>query len=179
MKAFADEELVMLVKATGDTESYTELIKRHQSGLLAFLHRLAGNNSNIDDIAQVAMLRAYRKIDQFREESSFRTWLFQIGYREYLQLMRRNKRTGEVMSSVESQPGDLSAFDPGMSLDLNNGLARLSTQERAAILLCDANGMSHSEAATAMDAPLGSVKTYVKRARHKMRLMLMGTQEDK
>ena len=64
------------------------------------------------------------------------------------------------------------------SMDLRRGLAELSVEERASILLCDAVGLSHNEAAHAMAAPLGSIKTYLKRARKKMRVYMEGENQN-
>ncbi len=178
MKELSDEKLVMLVKVTRDADGFTKLVRRHQSGLVAFLQRLAGDDMNIDDIAQTATIRAFQKIDQFRSESSFRTWLFQIAYVEYLQVLRLRKAVDRLKVNVADRNVKAVEIDAGVTLDLKRGLSLLSVEERSAILLCDANGLSHTEAARAMNAPLGTTKTYLKRAREKMRKVL-GSEPEK
>ena len=63
------------------------------------------------------------------------------------------------------------------SIDLQRALLSLSAEERAAALLCDAAGLSHAEAASAMGAPLGTVKTLVARAREKLRAAMASDEE--
>ncbi|MEP3227566.1 MAG: RNA polymerase sigma factor [Parasphingorhabdus sp.] len=173
MEKLSDEQLARLVQASGDAGSYAELVRRHQAPLLAFLYRLAGNDMNVDDISQTAIFQAYRKIRQFRFKSTFRTWLFKIAYLEYLQLLRHRKVVDRLKSNLTALQSEPASVDVDLSMDLQKAMLMLSEQERAAILLCDAHGFSHSEAAQAMNAPLGSVKTYVQRARKKMRELLI------
>lgn len=116
-------------------------------------------------------MRGFQNIHRFRGGSSFRTWLFAIAYREFLQDRRKARAAGRLEERL-AEVGVDAPPDPGAALDLQRALQMLGTPERAAVLLCDACGMSHSEAALAMDAPLGSVKTYVKRGRAKLQAAL-------
>lgn len=172
MKDLSDKKLTILVQATHNADGYAILAARHRPGLMAFLLRLAGDDMNIDDIAQTAVIRAYERITQFNHQSSFKTWLFQIAYLEYLQLLRRRKVQNRLKENVAARQPPPTDVDPDVSIDIANALSTLTEKEKAAILLCDAHGFSHSEAAHSMGAPLGSVKTYVQRARQKMRRAL-------
>lgn len=171
----SDIDLVMLAKAAHDDAAFSELVRRHQSGLRAFLRKFTSDAAYADDLAQEALLKAYRGIAGFRGGASFRSWLFAIAWREFLQGKRRNDANLRLANALAAdiEHGDVGApCDDGLSIDLERALARLDETERAALLLCDAAGMSHAEAATALAAPLGSVKTYVARARSKMRAAL-------
>ena len=171
MSAVDDPQLVALVQATGDVRAYETLVKRHHPALLSFLSSL-GEPELADDAAQRALLKAYEKIDQFAHRSSFRTWLFTIGRRELAMLQRRERRhLGSPQETEIPETNDRrEALDNGLALEA--ALSRLPPLERAALLLCDAHGFSHSEAAEAMEIPLGSLKTYTRRAREKMRAWL-------
>jgi len=168
-----DIELVQLAKATHDDDAFAELVRRHQAKLRAFLLRLAGDASAVDDIAQLSLIKAHRAISEFQGGGSFRSWLFAIAYREFLQQKRRDAAISRI-NETAAQAG-LEHAAPStdeMSLDLRDALLRLSENERAALLLCDAVGFTHAEAAAALGAPLGSVKSWVLRGREKMRKLL-------
>lgn len=168
-----DIELVMRARAANDNKAFATLVKRHQARLRAFLRRVCGDPSLADDIAQDAFLKAHRALSSFKGGGSFRSWLYAIAYREYLQSSRKAKAAARIENALKSAtayaPGNDAKLENELSLDLQRALGALDEQERAAILLCDAAGLSHGEAAVALDAPLGSVKTYVARARQKMR----------
>jgi RNA polymerase sigma-70 factor (ECF subfamily) len=159
-----DVDLVALAKAARDSAAFKELVRRHQAPLRAFLVRLTGDPPLADDLAQEALIKAYRGLDGFRGGASFRSWLFSIAMREAAMARRKSAaaRAAAVADDDEVAPREF-------SLDLQNALARLSAEERSAVLLCDAAGFSNAEAAAAMAAPLGSIKTYVARAREKLR----------
>lgn len=160
-----------MASALGDAEAYGELVRRHHASLRAFLWRLAGDPTRAEDLAQDAMMRGFQSIGRFRGGSAFRTWLFAIAYREFLQDRRRAGAAGRLEERLAEAEVDAPP-DPAAALDLQRALRTLTTPERAAVLLCDACGMSHGETARAMEAPLGSVKTYVKRGRAKLQAAL-------
>ena len=165
-------DLVTLAKAAPGGAAFDALARRHQAPLRAFLRRLSGDAALADDLAQEALLKAFRAIGAFRGGSSFRSWLFAIALRE-LQMAKRRARS-QPPERPDTDERDSAGDDPrdSFSLDLRAALASLSEEERAAALLCDAAGFSHAEAARVMGAPLGSVKTYVARARERLRAAL-------
>ena len=171
-----DIELVMMAKAAQDDAAFAKLVRRHQARLRAFLHRLCGDGSLADDIAQDAFIKAHGALNTFKGGGSFRSWLYSIAYREFLQIKRKEKAAMRLENALKAEAtysvASTGGPDAGMSLDLQRALATLEPMERAAILLCDAVGLTNTEAAAAIDAPLGSIKTYIARAREKMRAAL-------
>ncbi len=174
MKKLSDTQLALLTATTDSHKAYSELVRRHRSALLAFLYRIAGDDMNIEDLVQSTFIKALQKIVQFRSDASFKTWLFRIGYNEFLQLKRRRKSRDQMETNLADYENQKNTLPVDLSVDLKRALDQLSDLERVAIILCDAVGFSNHEAAHAMDAPLGSVKTYIKRARQKMRTYLEG-----
>lgn len=172
----SDIELAAMARTLGDERAFATLVRRHQARLRAFLHRLCGDGFLADDIAQETFLKAHRALATFKGGGSFRSWLYAIAYREFLQDRRRAQAAARVERALETeaarQPDADRTLEASLSLDLRRALAALEEMERAAILLCDAAGLSHAEAAAAIGAPLGSIKTYVARARRKMRAAL-------
>lgn len=171
--ALSDIDLVMLAKAAHDETAFAELVRRHQAGLRVFLRRLTGNASLADDLAQESFLKAYRRIGSFAGGASFRSWLYAIAWREFLQAKRKDGARGKLVNAIAAEPaGAATAPNADMSLDMKRALATLEENERAAVLLCDAAGLSHGEAAATLGAPLGTVKSQVMRAREKLRAAL-------
>lgn len=164
----SDVDLVTLAKAARDSAAFGELVRRHQAPLRAFLLRLTGDHALADDLAQEALIKAYRGLDGFRGGASYRSWLFAIAIREAAMARRKERPEPSAAASLAESAAPPSEFN----IDLSRALAALSPEERSAVLLCDAAGFSHAEAATAIGAPLGTVKTYVARAREKLRAAL-------
>ena len=163
----SDIDLVSLSKAARSSAAFETLVRRHQAPLRAFLIRMTGDASLADDLAQESLIKAYRGLDGFRGGASFRSWLCAIAMREAA--MARRKSAAREKLHAEAANGDEDAPSAEFSIDLQRALLTLTAEERAAALLCDAAGFSHAEAANAMAAPLGTVKTLVARAREKLR----------
>ncbi|MDP3494231.1 MAG: RNA polymerase sigma factor [Hyphomonadaceae bacterium] len=153
----------------GDREAFGQLVARHQAGIRALARRLARSSSDGDDIAQNAFLTAWRRRSTWRG-GSFRGWVCMIAYREFL-ATRKGVRTE---NSDEDHAG--AAGESGERLDLTRAMAALDESERSAVALCIGAGLSHTEAALAMDAPLGSVKSWVLRGRAKLQKALAAYQ---
>ena len=153
----------------GDRAAFGQLVARHQASVRALARRLARSASDGDDIAQSAFLTAWRRRSTWRG-GSFRGWVCMIAYREFL-ATRKGVRTE---TSDEDQPG--ADGETGERLDLTRAMAALDESERAAIALCIGAGLSHTEAALAMNAPLGSVKSWVLRGRSKLQKALAAYQ---
>lgn len=156
-------ELIRAAMA-GDREAFGRLIARHQSSIRALSRRLARSAADGDDIAQAAFLTAWRRRSTWRG-GSFRHWVCAIAYREFL-----NAKRSVTGAEVEDLPGE--GGQGGERLDLIRAMGGLEENERAAVALCLGAGLSHAEAALAMEAPLGSVKSWVLRGRAKLQKAL-------
>ena len=170
--AFSDGDLIARVLESGDPNAFAELVRRYQSPVRAFLRRMTrGDAALADDLAQETFIRAWRKLETYRNESRFSTWLFGIAVNEFRGRARRVRRLREEEASPGPEPA-VEPVSPGLRLDLNEALLRLTLGERAAIVLCCQNGLTHDEAAVALGCPLGTVKTNVLRGKEKMRRWL-------
>lgn len=149
----------------GDQAAFGRLVARHQASVRALSRRLTRSAADGDDIAQAAFLTAWRRRSTWRG-GSFRSWVCAIAYREFLNSRRNTASDAEV----EDMPGD--AGQGGERLDLMRAMGALDASEQAAIALCLGAGLSHGEAALAMGAPLGSVKSWVLRGRAKLQKAL-------
>jgi RNA polymerase sigma-70 factor (ECF subfamily) len=169
---FTDADLIARVLSREDHNAFGELVRRYQSPVRAFLTRLTRGDSHLaDDLAQETFLKAWQKLQTFRGTAKFSTWLFGIAFNEFRGAARKRKEL--ALDDVENLPEEpATAANPQLRLDLTESLKLLNSNERAAVLLCCQNGLSHEEAALALDCPLGTVKTNVLRGREKLKKRL-------
>jgi len=123
-----------------------------------------------DDLAQATFLKAYERWDGLRDGKAARSWLFQIAYRSFLDHYRKEaRRRGLAEGHIEDETPEAPA---GLKMDIEAAMNSLPTECRAVVILCLAHGMSHSEAASATDLPLGTVKSHVARGKTKLKTFL-------
>ena len=185
----SDAELIARVVVQDDRHAFSELVRRHQSAVRATLRRLtAGNAALADDLAQDTFMLAYRNLKSFRQEAQFSTWLYRIATNAFLADARKRKE--ELLGDRDVADGDdADAPRPGegggdhargatLKIDMERALAILSAGERAAIVQCYHNDLSHEEAAYVLNCPVGTVKTHILRAKQKLRSRLAAWQPD-
>jgi len=167
-----DDEARLLAEArAGGTRAFAFLVDAHQQAVRGFLRRLAGEEG--DDLAQEAFVIAWRRLNRFEGRSSFRSWVCGIGFR----LARDQRRSrGRAMRRdaawLETQNEESAPHQGEARADAHALLAHLPLDQRAAIVLCLAEGMSHAEAAEALAMPLGTVKSHVQRGRARLQKLL-------
>jgi RNA polymerase sigma-70 factor (ECF subfamily) len=170
-----DADLIARVLLREDHHAYGELVRRHQSVVRAFLARMAKGDSHLaDDLAQETFLKAWKKLRTFRNTARFSTWLLGIACNEFRMAHRGRKEASlEDLGESETPQEDISTLShAGLRIDLTEALHSLNDSERAAVILCCQDGLSHEEAALALDCPLGTVKTHVQRGKEKLRRRL-------
>lgn len=177
-----DEDLVARVIATRDQRAFAELVRRHQSGIRNWMRHLAGDTTRGDELAQDTFIRAWDKLHTFSGRGKFRPWLMKIAYNTFLQERRqaaRDQRLTDAISvdssltETELAPGT----DTGIT-DLPRMLSVLSEDERTALVLNYAYGMSHGEISEITGMPLGTVKSHVNRGRKRIRAQFVEKDED-
>ncbi len=180
-----DEQLIARVVVQDDRHAFSELVRRYQSGVRATLRRLtAGNHALADDLAQETFLAAYRNLRSFRQEARFSTWLYRIATNAFLAEARKRHEEllGDRDGAIEDEGGDDGGpTAPGggdhtrgatLRIDMERALAVLSVAERAAIVQCYHNDLSHEEAAYVLGCPVGTVKTHILRGKQKLKARL-------
>ncbi len=168
-----DVELAALA-AAGDRAAFGELVRRHGSAVRGLLRRMGAQASTADDIAQDAFLTAFERVSEFRGEGTFSAWVKRIAARLYVRRWRKDSRmTEEVEQDDQGHGGEVSTVD---RIDLDEAMKTLSDQERLCVSLCYGAGLSHAEAAETIGAPLGTVKSHVKRGLDKLRIRLAPAQ---
>ena len=180
-----DGQLIARVVVHDDRHAFSELVRRHQSAVRATLRRLtAGNHALADDLAQDTFMLAYRNIKSFRQEARFSTWLYRIATNAFLADARRRKeeligdRADDLPDEDSEDSGDAIGIEgdhaagAGLKIDMERAMAVLSEAERAAIIQCYHNDLSHEEAAWVLNCPVGTVKTHILRAKQKLKARL-------
>jgi RNA polymerase sigma factor (sigma-70 family) len=186
-----DAELIARVVVRDDRHAFSELVRRHQSAVRATLRRLtSGNHALADDLAQETFLLAFRNLGSFRQEAKFSSWLFRIATNAWLADARKRKEEllGDRDADVADDDGDDAPDEPSgapdparaatLSLDMERAMTVLSEAERAAIVQCYHNDLSHEEAAQVLNCPVGTVKTHILRAKQKLKTRLAAWARD-
>jgi RNA polymerase sigma-70 factor (ECF subfamily) len=164
----------------GDQEAFAAVIRHYDSGLRALAYRLLGDRDGMDDALQEAYVKAFRALPRFGGRSKLGTWLYRIAYNACLDELERSRRDVHLPLTEETAEAGPWA-EPGEVVprrrDLVDALAALPAEERAAVLLVDAQGFDYREAATVLDIPEGTVASRLSRARAALRRALSETQE--
>ena len=173
-----DERTLIQDARQGDTRAFEVLVRRYDRRVLGLAYEMTGNAEDAQDIYQEALIAAYRGLPGFRMRSDFFTWLYRIAVNQALRFRRRygleypiyEGDDGDV-AAVETTPEDL-ALNRELQTQIEDAMATLSAQERMAFVLCHHQGVKIRQAAELMSCSAGSVKTYLFRARDKMRARL-------
>ncbi len=169
-----------------NADRFLALLKPLERDLEVYCRRLIWEPQDAVDAIQNTMLRAFAAFDRYREDASFRAWMFRIMTNEVFALNRRHARIARHEFQIEpeeldelgpsgpacpSDVGDMESEALMEALDQNLVIAlkTLTDLERAVLLLRAIGGFRYHEIATSMDIPLGSVMGYLARARQKMR----------
>ena len=163
-----DGELVRRFLA-GDAGAATDLITRHERRVYAVCLRVLGNPDDAADAAQDALLAMIRKLDGFRGEAAFTTWLYRVAMNVCYDHLRRAKRR-PVLRRDEDAPAPEPALDDHADAvagahDVAAALAQVPEDFRVAIVLADVHDLPYDEIAKVLDLPVGTVKSRVHRGR--------------
>ena len=179
-EASIDLELVRLAQA-GDSDAFGRLVDRNRHAVYRAAYAALGSASEADDVVQDAFVMAYRKLDAFRGESSFKTWLLSIAWRKALDRRRRVTRwmrltvTNEPFSEgapdvVERVPSTQPTLEQRLAGDelhrqLKRLIAALPRKLRDVLLLAGSGDYSYDEIGRMLGIPVGTVKWRVSEAR--------------
>jgi RNA polymerase sigma-70 factor, ECF subfamily len=174
-----DQQLVERVQR-GDKQAFDLLVSKYQRRLIRLVSRLVKDPSEAEDVAQDAFIRAYRALPNFRGDSAFYTWLYRIGLntaKNHLVSQGRKAPTATEFSSEDAEQRDdgelLRDINTPESLMMsrqvgeavNSAMDALGDDLKTAITLREIDGLSYEEIASAMNCPVGTVRSRIFRAR--------------
>jgi RNA polymerase sigma-70 factor (ECF subfamily) len=189
-----DQEVVLLARG-GREAAYRELVRRYERPVFALLYRMVRDRELAEDLAQETFVKALNAIDSYRPEFKFSSWIFKIANNAAIDHLRRREldtlsldgsphaETPEAMQATALQIGarQESPLDTVEAKELGGAIeaaiGRLRPEYRACILLRHVEGRAYEEIAEILDLPLGTVKTYIHRARNELRLALAHLRE--
>lgn len=172
-----DEQLVAKVQA-GDRHSFDLLVLKYQHKVMGLVRRFVKDQTEAEDLAQEAFIKAYRAIGSFRGDSAFYTWLYRIAVNTAKNALdARKRRPG---SDLDIDDVEDFAFSDSLRIDENpesllasedmhrvveETLAGLPEELRIALMLREFDGLSYEDIAQIMDCPIGTVRSRIFRAR--------------
>ena len=176
-EADVDPRVVERARA-GDHRAFRTLVSHYDRGLRALAYRLLGDAGQMDDVLQEAYVKAYRGLATFRGDASPGTWLYRVTYNACLDHLRRTRRSDVVPldrlvehASCDPDPGERVAARGSLA----DALAALSPEQRAVVLLVDAEGFDHATAARVLGVAEGTVHSRLSRAHVLLRARLNRT----
>ena len=189
-----DADLAALARS-GREAAFRELVRRYERPVFSLIFRMVRDRETSEDLAQETFIKVLNHIDRYRPEFKFSSWLFKIANNLTIDhLRKRQLKTVSIDGSphaataaeVEASTFDVeargeSALEEMQSRELGSAIekaiAKLRPEYRACILLRHVEDRSYEEIAATLDLPLGTVKTYIHRARHELREALASLRE--
>jgi RNA polymerase sigma-70 factor (ECF subfamily) len=190
----SDQEVVLWARS-GQEAAYRELIRRYERPIFALLFRMVRDRELAEDLAQETFVKALNAIDSYRPEFKFSSWIFKIANNAAIDHLRRREldtlsldgsphaETPEAMQATALQIGarQESPLDTVEAKELGNAIeaaiGTLRPEYRSCILLRHVEGRAYEEIAEILNLPLGTVKTYIHRARNELRQSLAHLKE--
>ena len=174
--ADSDPDRALVERARGgEAEAFRTLVERHQDRAFGLAWRLTGVRADAEEVAQDALVRAWRALPEFRGEAAFGTWLYRIVTHVALDrrvaVARRRAREVSVEDAVlaATAPKPVDEEDRLAARTRATVLAGLSEAQRTAVTLHYLADLPVLEVARAMGVPENTVKTHLSRARASMR----------
>jgi len=174
----------------GSEAAYRELLTRYERPVFSLIFRMVRDRETAEDLSQETFIKVLNNLDRYSPEFKFSSWLFKIANNLTIDHLRR-RRVDTI--SIEGAPdavtaesakatsiavvsGDESPLEELESRELGNAIekaiAKLRPEYRACIMLRHVEDKSYEEIAEIVKLPLGTVKTYIHRARHELRIAL-------
>jgi RNA polymerase sigma-70 factor (ECF subfamily) len=184
-----DQEVVARARK-GIEAAYRELIGRYQRPVLSLIYRLVRDRELAEDLTQDTFIKVLNAIDRYDPKHKFSSWIFKIAHNTAIdQLRKKNPATLSLDGSPHAESNDeieASSFTAVSSdenpeeytasreigREIEGALAELRPEYRTAIVLWHVEGRPYEEIAEIMELPLGTVKTFIHRARNELKKRL-------
>ena len=194
LASLSDQEVVLQARE-GLEAAYRELIRRYERPIFSLIYRMVRDRALAEDLSQETFIKALNAIDSYRPEYKFSSWIFKIANNAAIdQIRRRELDTLSLDGSPHATTPDeieatalqvsargqspLEALESSeLGGQIEQAIGHLRPEYRSCILLRHVEGLAYEEIAELMNLPLGTVKTYIHRARNELRDLLAHTRE--
>lgn len=194
LRNLPDADVAALAKE-GREPAFRELVRRYERPVFSLIFRMVRDRETAEDLAQDTFIKVLNNIDRYRPEFKLSSWLFKIANNVTIDHLRKRQLatvsldgSPHAQTAAEAQATSLdveskgeSALEAIESRELGSAIERaigkLRPEYRSCILLRHVEGRSYEEIAATLDLPLGTVKTYIHRARHELREALESLRE--
>jgi RNA polymerase sigma-70 factor, ECF subfamily len=189
-----DQEVVALARH-GQDAAYRELVRRYERPVFSLVYRMVRDRELAEDLSQETFVKALNAIESYRPEFKFSSWIFKIANNAAIDHLRRREldtlsldgsphaETPEAIEATALQIGDRqeTALEEVEARELGGeietAISRLRPEYRSCIVLRHVEGRAYEEIAEILGLPLGTVKTYIHRARNELRVSLAHLKE--
>jgi RNA polymerase sigma-70 factor (ECF subfamily) len=189
-----DADVVALAQK-GREAAFREIVRRYERPVFSLVFRIVRDRETAEDLAQDTFVKVLNHIHRYQPEFKLSSWLFKIAHNVAIDHLRRRRIPTISMSgspnATTSDEIEASSFEIGargesaleelesreLGEAIERAIARLRPEYRSCILLRHVEGRSYEEIAATLDLPLGTVKTYIHRARHELREALEDLRE--
>ncbi len=168
----------------GQSEAFSELVERYQQRLFNSLLRLTGSAEDAADLAQEAFVQAYTKLDTFRQESRFYTWLYRIAFNMAMSHRRRRRpvtcadddaaRIAESTTDRCHSPAEQSMVREQVA-QVQDAIDQLADDHRTIVVLREIEGCDYEQISSILEIPIGTVRSRLFRARMQLKDLLAHT----
>jgi RNA polymerase sigma-70 factor (ECF subfamily) len=177
----SDQELIMQFKQPSQKEAaFTQLLKRHQQKVYYQIKRMVTEHADADDIAQEVWIKIWNKLDGFKMESEFATWLFRIAYNETINFLQKSKKIGvQYINADDTQYENARSGQDGpkasqIEIALDEAIKQLPEKQRFVFMLRYFEEMNYEKIASITGTTVGGAKANFHQALKKMEEMLKG-----
>jgi RNA polymerase sigma factor (sigma-70 family) len=166
-------------EAIWEPPSWDEVVREHSARVYRLAYRLTGNPHDAEDLTQEVFVRVFRSLSNYTP-GTFEGWLHRITTNLFLDMARRKQRIrfeGLAEDAADRlqgrEPTPAQAYDDrNFDADVQAALDALAPEYRAAVVLCDIEGLSYEEIAATLDVKLGTVRSRIHRGRAQLRAAL-------
>lgn len=175
--ASVDDAYLVQRAQEGYVDAYEELVSRHGLRVYRTALRMLGNHHDAEDIAQDALITGWHRLEQFRGQSAFSTWMYRIVTRLALNRLQRTKKTESIdlLDDVADEETAHEHAERNLTVDaVSQAIGELPVPQRIVVVLHHFEGLSYAEVATITQSTVPAVRSHLFRARRTLALKLGG-----
>ncbi len=189
---YLDDQMLISRSQGGDRSAFNALIRKHEARAYQYAYRLTRNPEEAADVVAEAFVRVFNALHNFKGQSAFTTWLYRILTNCFLDIRKkeRSRPSTSLEAALHTPDGELErqVEDPSRTPHeeternererrVESAVTLLPEYQKAMIVMYHAEMMSYEEIATALDLPIGTVKSRLNRARLSLRELLSKDEE--